>query len=264
MFKVFSHPRFLAIYAGVLTVAFAATTAANICHESHVDAAEQHDLRHPGFDQITVHRINIVEPDGTPRLVISDKAEFPGGFFHGKEFTRADRSSAGMLFMNDEGTENGGLLFGGERTPDGKFHSYGHLSFDEYEQDQTMSLDTYQDGQSRETGYIINDNAGDTLLTPEVFNAFSAVKAMPKGPAKDKAYSDLLAKYPVNKLPQRALLGRTADKSAVLFLRDPQGHTRIKLRVAADGTPSMQFLDADGKVTHQWPEGSAPPVQDGK
>jgi hypothetical protein len=34
------------------------------------------------FDELTVHRINIIEPDGTPRLIISDKAEFAGEFCH--------------------------------------------------------------------------------------------------------------------------------------------------------------------------------------
>lgn len=258
MFRLFSHPRFLAVYSGVLTIVFVATTALNLWHgPRRISAAEQHDFHHPDFDQLTVHRINIVEPDGTPRLVISNKAEFPGGFFMGKEFSRADRSGAGMLFMNDEGTENGGMMFGGYKDAKGQFHSSGHLSFDEYEQDQTMSLDTDQDGQDRETGYTINDNASDTLFTPEVLDAFSAVKSMPEGAGKQKAWTDLLAKYPA-KLPQRALLGRLSDKSAVLRLRDPDGHTRILLRVAADGTPTMQFLDAAGKVTEQWPESPTP------
>lgn len=258
MLKFFSHPRFLAVYSAVLTVAFAATVAFDFAaHATRpVFGSEQHDYRHPDFDQLTVHRINIVEPDGTPRLVISDKAEFPGGFFKGKEFARADRSGAGMLFMNDEGTENGGMMFGGYRDSSGQFHSSGHLSFDEYEQDQTMSLDTSQDGNDREAAYQINDNAGSTLFTPDVLDAFSRVKAMPEGPAKKQAWKDLLAKYPV-KLPQRALLGRLPDKSAVLLLRDPEGHIRIELRVAADGTPSMQFLDASGKVIREWPETGA-------
>ena len=263
MIKFLNESRFLAIYSGVLTIAFTATTALNILHGSRVVSAEQRDFHHPDFDQITVHRINVVEPDGTPRLVISNKAEYPGGFFNGKELTRPDRADAGFLFMNNEGTENGGLLFGGERTPDGKVHSYGHLSFDEYEQDQTMSLDTNQDGEDRSASYVINDNANETLLTPEVMSAFSTVKAMPEGPARQKAWKDVRAKYPTH-VQQRALLGRMSDRSAVLFLRDPQGHARLKLRVAEDGTPSIQFLDANGKVTRQWLEGSALPRRNGK
>jgi hypothetical protein len=256
MTRLFAHPRFLAIYSGVLTAAFLLTTALNLCH-GRIEAAEQHDGRHTDFDQLTVHRINIVEPDGTTRLVISDKAEFPGGFYKGKELTRADRSAAGMLFMNDEGTENGGMVFGGFKSTDGKLNSFGHLSFDEYEQDQTVAIDTSQEGDSRETVYQINDNNGSTLLTPDILAAFSAVRTMPEGSEKQKALVALNAKYPI-KLRKRAALERDADKSAVLRLNDPDGRTRILLRVSADGTPTMQFLDALGKVTHQWPETPSP------
>lgn len=254
MTRLFSHPRFLLVYSAVLTVLFVVTTVLNFWHTSHsVFGAEQ---RHVDFDQLTVHRINVVEPDGTPRLVISSKAEFPGGFYMGKEFTRADRAEAGMLFMNDEGTENGGMLFGGSRDAKGQLHSFGHLSFDGYEQDQTMSLDANQDGDERNTSYQINDNIGDTLFTPDITSMFMALHAMPEGPERQKAFADFKAKHPYD-LHQRASLGREPDKSAVLRLRDPEGRTRILLRVAADGTPSMQFLDMSGKVTHQWPENPA-------
>jgi hypothetical protein len=218
-----------------------------------VSASEQRDSRHLDLDELTVRRINIVEPDGTPRLIISDKAEFAGEFYHGNEISRPDRQdSAGMLFLNDEGTENGGMLFGGYKSKDGAFHSFGHLSFDEYEQDQTLALDTDQDGPERSSSYQINDN-NTTLLTPEEFSAYRTVRAMPEGPAKQKAMAAVMAKYPV-KLHARASIERDPDKSAVLRLRDPEGRTRILLRVAADGTPSMQFLDAAGKVSHHWPD----------
>jgi len=260
MARLFSHPRFLVVYSATLTALFVATTAFNIWNASHrVFGAEQ---CHVDFDQLTVHRINIVEPDGTPRLIISNKAEFPGGFYKGKEFSRPDRADAGMLFMNDEGTENGGLLFGGYRDRKGEMHSMGHLSFDAYEQDQTMVLQSDQYGSQHGTSYQINDNAGDTLLTPEVLNAWASVHAMPEGPEKRRAIVALIAKYHIG-LHERAALMRDGDDSSLLRLCDPDGRVRILLRVAPDGTPSMQFLDASGKVTHQWPEksGSAQPVK---
>jgi hypothetical protein len=255
--RTFSNPHFLAIYSGLLTVAFFLTVSLGLARGDftlhRVSASEQRDSRHLDFDELTVHRINIVEPDGTPRLIISDKAEFAGEFYHGKEISRSDRQdSAGILFLNDEGTENGGMLFGGYKSKDGAFHSFGHLSFDEYEQDQTLSLDTDQDGQERSSSYQINDN-NSTLLTPEVFSAYKTVRAMPEGPEKQKAMATVMGKYPM-KLHARASIERDPDKSAVLRLRDPKGRTRILLRVAADGTPSMQFLDASGKVSHHWPD----------
>jgi hypothetical protein len=268
MLRFLSHPRFLAVYSGILTIVFAFTVFAGLFRSMdaggrealvpgwpiplhRVSAAEQ--LGSQSFDQITVHRINIVEPDGTPRLIISDKAEYPGSYFKGKELPRPDRTDvAGMLFMNDEGTENGGLIFGGHQSPDGKLHSFGHLSFDEYEQDQTIQIDTSQDGDDRETGYQINDN-DSTLFTPELFAELQRVRAMPDGPEKDKARAAFAAKYPIH-LRARAGFARLRDKSSEFALSDPEGHIRILLRVAADGTPTMQFLDAAGKVAHQWPD----------
>jgi hypothetical protein len=50
----------------------------------------------------------------------------------------------------------------------------------------------------------------------------------------------------------RVVLGRFPDKSSNLELMDQQGRKRIVMKVAADGTPVLQFLDADGKVIEQF------------
>jgi hypothetical protein len=47
-----------------------------------------------------------------------------------------------MLFFNDEGTENGGLIFSGPKNKDGKvIDSGGSLTFDQYEQDQIVQIE---------------------------------------------------------------------------------------------------------------------------
>src|SRR5919109_5127351 len=112
--------RMLALYAGVATglLLMAFTTGA---------------FRSQEFDEITVRRINVVEPDGTLRMVISNRDKFPGVIVRGKELGRNQRPGTGMLFLNDEGTENGGLIFGGQRDADGKIAKAGvSLSFDKY------------------------------------------------------------------------------------------------------------------------------------
>lgn len=254
--KLLSNPRFLAAYSGILTIAFVVTVVFAASHAGFttrsVSAAE---VQSANFDQITVRRINLVEPDGTPRLIIAGKAEFPGEYFKGKDIPRSDRAGyAGMIFLNDEGTENGGLIFGGHQSKDGMMHSFGHLSFDEYESNQTLSLDTNQQGNNENTSYSINDN-DIGLRTPEVFDELEKVRRLPEGPAKQQAFNDLAAKYHIRLTP-RGGLERMTDKSVALRLRDPEGNTRILLRVAGDGTPTMQFLDAAGKTIHQWPEPS--------
>jgi hypothetical protein len=250
MSRLLSNPKFLAVYSGILTIVFALTVILGVTRGAFSRDAD--------FDQITVHRINIVEPGGTPRLILSDKAEFPGSFYRGKEMNRPDRKdSAGMLFINDEGTENGGLLIGGYKGKEGKAHSWGHLSFDEYEQDQTLALDTMQDGDDRQAYYAISDN-GAGLLTPEAMDAFESARKLPadtpqERTARRQALDSVIAKYGLRGYP-RADLGREPDKSVALRLKDAAGHDRIILRVAPDGSPSMEFLDAAGHVNHRWPE----------
>lgn len=255
MTRLLSATRFLVAYSAAVTAAFAFTVFFGVTRGAFVrpaQAAMQKDWRHADFDQLTVHRINIVEPDGTPRLILADKAEYPGSFYHGKEIARSDRTdSAGMLFINEEGTENGGILFGGYKSRDGSVHSWGHLSFDEYDQDQFMDLDASQDDFARSSQIAIVDNPGYPL-TPALITEFARVKAMPHGPDREKAWAALMAKYPSG--VERAYLGRNRENQSSLELSDPQGHIRILLRVAADGTPSMQFLDTNGKITRQWPE----------
>ena len=89
--KVFTNQRFLTIYSGVLSVAFAVT----ILSGSSV-------TKPTTFDEINVRRVNVVEPDGTLRMVISDHAKLPGIIVREKEQAFA-RPQAGLLFYNDEG-----------------------------------------------------------------------------------------------------------------------------------------------------------------
>src|SRR5580693_5901607 len=91
--------RFLVVYSGVLTLALGVIVFSGFRSEKKAS-----------FDELTVQRINVVEPDGTLRLVISDKARYPGSFRKGKEYPRPDRKGNGLLFMDDEGNEIGGQM----------------------------------------------------------------------------------------------------------------------------------------------------------
>src|SRR2546429_7833245 len=105
--KALSRPRFLAIYSGVLTLVFAATVLCGFTM-----------MRNPHFGIITARRINIIEPDGTVRLTVSNRADFPGGWADKKEGSRPGlRAAAGELVIDDEGPEPGGPVGGGGRQP---------------------------------------------------------------------------------------------------------------------------------------------------
>jgi hypothetical protein len=239
MTKLFSSPRFLAIYSGVLTVAFAVAVLAGFAESRQKQT----------LDEITVHRINIVEPDGTLRMTISNKADFPGIIIKGKETPHPDRSTAGMLFFNDEGTENGGLIFGGNKDKAGKVTSYGHLSFDQYEQDQVFSIDTDQQDAARTSELRMIDEP-DYPLTEDLAAA-ARIEKLPKD-QQQAAWKQLRAGK--GHAQTRILLGRLDDRSVALRLKDVEGRDRIVIRVEPDGSPMLQFLDAQGNVTSQLPQ----------
>ena len=146
--SVFKGERFLAIYSGLLTVIFALTVLCGFTTGSKSET----------FDQVTVHRINVVEPDGTLRMVISDRAQLPGIIVRGKEQPFA-RPQAGILFYNDEGSENGGLIFSGRKNEKGEVvDSGGSLSFDKYGDNQIVQLAGVDDKTDKFAGLIVSDN----------------------------------------------------------------------------------------------------------
>jgi hypothetical protein len=165
------------------------------------------------FDQLRVHRIDVVEPDGTLRMVISDKDRLPPVIIKGKEHPEAGerRPQAGMLFYNDEGSENGGLVFGGHKNPAGEVvDSGGSLSFDKYGAGQNVELAGVDDKDNQFAGLAVSQGG------------------------------------------QRVWIGHSNSGVASVSLTDAKGKNRIVMQVAADGTPSLAFFDADGHVVQEF------------
>lgn len=237
MTKLFANPRFLAIYSGVLTLAFAVVVLTGAI-----------EAKKNTFDEIDVHRINIVEPDGTLRMVLSNKANFPGIIIRGKETPHPNRRTGGLLFFNDEGTENGGLIWGGSKEKDGATSSYGHLSFDQYDQDQDLTIDFAQKGEKRGEAITFVDRADYSI---EELIALMQKTAGLSDAEKKAALTKFQETHPGPK--QRAYFGRGDDRSVALKLKDTEGRDRILIQVAADGTPALKFLDAGGKIVSQLP-----------
>ena len=46
-------------------------------------------------------------------------------------------------------------------------------------------------------------------------------------------------------------VGKTRDRVATVVLSDAQGHSRLALKVDADGNASIELLDGDGKVVQR-------------
>jgi hypothetical protein len=228
--------RFLVIYSGVLTAVFAVSMLSGF-----VTAPKKTSL-----EELDVQRINLVEPDGTLRMVISDKARFPGLIVKGKEYPHP-RPQAGMLFFNDEGSENGGLVFSGHKDKDGKIvDSGGSLTFDKYDQDQLVQLMGVHDRDGHQAGLIVSDRPDRSVL--QDLQEFPKIKAMPEAER-----SKLMQERSKNAYygATRITVARSDDGVAKISLRDALGRARIVMGVAGDGTSSLKFLDADGKVLNE-------------
>lgn len=210
--------------------------------------------RREKFDEIDVQRINVVEPDGKYRLVISNRAKSIGPIYKGQPFGYAGGGRPGLIFFNDEGTENGGLTFTGRKLPDGRYQASTHMSFDQFDQDQILNLDYTDNNGQRLTGISVDDRAPIDIL--QMVKERDSIRAIPDSAARAAALQRWAA--PRNGVPlaaQRVFLGRNPGKEALLTLADPNGKTRIRLAVDSAGAPSLEFLDAAGRVTSRFPEG---------
>jgi hypothetical protein len=196
---------FLFIYSFVLSIAFSVTL---IILFRNLNSTKK------SFTEIEAQQIKIVEPDGTLRMIISNSKELPGVIVHGKETEKVDRPQAGMLFYNDEGSENGGLIFSGAKNDSGQVvSSGGSLSFDRYEGNQEVQLIGVNDKDNNFAGLMISES------------------------------------HPIQKTdPPRIWLGRNEDGSSEIALMDSLGRKRLIFKVLENGKSSIGFLDQFGKT----------------
>ena len=122
------------------------------------------------FEEISVERINIVEKNGMNRMVLANSDKAPGAIKKGKEVFKHNVSRPGMIFYNDEGTENGGFIFKGEKHS-GKVNHGLHMSFDRYNQDQTMMMQHIEMDDYMITGLTVIDRP-DTDMDFELTNQY--------------------------------------------------------------------------------------------
>jgi hypothetical protein len=237
--------RFLKRYAIVSTLLFVSAT---------VIAFRRPAPAHEKFTEIDVERINVMEPDGKYRMVISNRPRSIGPIYKGKPFGYAGGGRPGIIFFNDEGTENGGLTFTGRRNADGSVQASTHMSFDQFNQDQVLNLDYGENGAQRQVAITMLDRL--PLDIYDFVQQRDSIRKLTDTVARAAALRALAA--PRNGVPlqaQRVFLGRNSQKAAALVLSDPNGRPRLRIAVDSSGAPSLEFLDESGRVTSKLPGG---------
>lgn len=210
-----------------------------------VDRA-QSDPKEVTFDTVNVQRLNVVEPDGKPRVVIANRARFPGLYWGGKEFKHHARDTGGFLFFNDEGDEVGGMTFSSLNTPKGHVSSSG-IMFDQYKNDQTVGLTYDEQNGKRRAGLRVWER-GNADMTPAIVLSDRIAKARtPEEKAALEGELKNLVKNGDFGGGERVFAGKELGDS-VVRLADKQGRPRLLLKVDDKGQPSVQFLSEDGKV----------------
>lgn len=200
-------------------------------------------------DEITVQRVNVVDANGTLRLVLSGKDRMHPGVMDGKMINRP-RPTAGLLFFNDVGDEVGGLTFSGQEV-NGRGRANGGFTFDQWKQDQTIGIQYSEDGGQRSAGLQVWDRS-DTVRLSDLIEKLNAANAIQDPTARNAAVQAARATAPPG--PQRLFVGKGRDRASTIMLSDANGKPRLNLKVQADGTASIEFLDADGKVTDRLPK----------
>jgi hypothetical protein len=216
-------------------------------------AAFRDDAQKQKFVEIDVERVNIVEPDGKLRMVLSNRPRSTGPIYKGKPFGYPGGSRPGIIFFNDEETENGGLTFTGSESADGRYRASSGFSFDQFNQDQVLYLQYADDNGTRRLGLTVADRADVDIF--DLIQQRDSINELPDSAVRATALRALLAPRDGEPLfAQRVYVGRDAARSAVVNLSDPAGRPRLRLRVDSLGVPSLEFLDDSGRVTSRLPE----------
>ncbi len=202
------------------------------------------------FEEINVQRINIVEPDGKPRVVIASKARAAGLYWGGREFKHPSRNDGGFWFMNDDGDEVGGMTFSSRQEGD-SYSARAGLTFDQYKQDQTISLLYGEQNGERTAGLRVWDRPSESL-GPVVQLSDKLARATSDEERREirAEIGEIAKSWGPHPVPERFFAGKQLGESLVK-LADKQGRVRLLLKVSESGQPSIEFMDEAGKVVRR-------------
>ena len=144
-------------------------------------------------------------------------------------------------------------MYSGRATADG-YRAGAGLSFDQFNQDETVTL-SYEDTNGQRAAALVVADRPDVPI--RIFAESAMVyRSLPDGPEKARRLEAFRRNQEARGLfgsKQRASIGKGPHKEAFMTLADPEGRPRIKMVVDSLGAPTLEFLDADGHVVEQLP-----------
>ncbi|RXM40634.1 hypothetical protein BOQ62_04755 [Chryseobacterium sp. CH21] len=232
MEKLIREVRILKIYAVVLTILCA----------MFFFLAFKNQPSNERFKEIDVERINIVEKDGTLKMVISNKERQHPGLVNHKELKPRERE-AGLIFFNSMGDECGGLVYDGNEKESGMVYSV-----DQRNTDQIMQLQYFEGSgkdKNRVYGLKLWDRPDDFPLE-DIIKFEDSLKKLNDPAASKKAYAKLREEGKLTN--ERFFAGKTAAGDVGIFIRDTKGKVRLKLYVDKNNQTHIENLDESGNL----------------
>ncbi len=211
------------------------------------------------FAEIDVERINIVEKDGTVKMVITNVDRFPNGtdIINNRRTNESRKKRSGMLFFNEDGIECGGFIYDGRKTENG--HTSGlSLTYDQYDGDQVMQLLTQDIGQGEQrfvsSTLSFNDRPSkeSQLKTAEIMKELEELRKKDPEAVQEK-YKTYEALGLVGGVP-RVMLGKSRSENNGLFLFDDRGIPRAMFYVDKENNAKLDFFDEKGNTIASFPE----------
>jgi len=205
------------------------------------------------FRLIEAERINIREKNGVLKAALSNSAGF-------NEFQRAGRgvTFSGLMFYNEEGDEEGGLVYSGKAVPGGQDADVA-LTMDQYQQDQNVYLhhEEHKDAQSQriEDGLSINARP-DWTGAKEEYKIYGEMDRLSPEQQDEVRLKSLQAgKITSNRLffgVKRGIKDNAPYDDTGIFIKNKWGRTTIKLYVDNDNKPHFEVYDPLGKsITYE-------------
>ena len=198
------------------------------------------------FAEIDVERINIVEADGTLRMVISNQERQHPGIVNGKVIQRDQPRPPGMIFFNQLGDEMGGLVFGAN----GENGHFGSITWDKVRNDQTIGF-RHLEGDNGAYSTALEMWQQPNIPSDVMMARYDSANALSDPEARDAAIEAMRERGELT--TRRLFFGKGRNDAMILDMRDVQGRSRIRMSVAPDGNPLLEFLDAEGEVMYRLP-----------
>lgn len=216
-----------------------------------------HKAHNASFDTLTVHKIVVKDRQGKLAMVLTNHDDPMPSIFAGKKFYRnGGEINAGVgneiIFYNRLGNEQGGFVWDGVTKSDGTYGSSNVMSYDTVTTDSLLQV---HDG--NDNGKMFSFMTGwnrPNMLTPEYRRFLDELSNARNDASKREAirnrYRDLTQGTNVT----RYLFGYDQTNTSQVMLADAKGRPRIKMFVTPDGQAKLDFLDAGGKVTAEYPK----------